>query len=163
MWQEYLPRLDAVIAKHPRLEYLRPIAAALSSSAKPKLPPAGAALLRGPLLACGSCALPGCERIAATDGGKLKGCNGGCYGLAQYCSTEHQKAHWNHHKAFCKRQTRQAETALNALQDVCARTGADNFQAVSIEYALTKAVSKSKKSSRKARSVVASTSSADID
>jgi hypothetical protein len=162
MWQEYLPQLDAVIAKHPRLEYLRPIAAALSSSAKPTLPPAGA-LLRGPLLACVSCALPGCELTAATDGGKLKVCSGGCYGLAQYCSTEHQKAHWNHHKAFCKRQTRQAETALNALQDVCARTGADNFQARSIQYALTKAVSKSKKSSHKARSVVTSTSSTDID
>jgi len=45
-----------------------------------------------------------------SDDKELMKCNGGCQGLARYCSKEHQKAHWGTtHKSFCQRAGRYAK------------------------------------------------------
>ena len=51
-----------------------------------------------------TCALRGCTRSSAADGGDLKICSGGCGGLARYCCGEHQREHWRQHKRFCRAQ-----------------------------------------------------------
>ena len=96
-----------------------------------------------------ACALPGCERTEAVNGDKLRSCSGGCFGLSRYCCDEHQKAHWKQHRAFCKRQAQQAETALGALQHMVAECGqqdiAEGFEVLSMQRALGKAAKKAKK------------------
>ena len=104
MWCEYLPRLDEVIEGTPEIAFVRPIAAALASGRRPSLPNHDVSLLRGPIHSHMTCALRGCMRTSAIDGGGLKRCNGGCGGLARYCCAEHQRAHWKQHKHFCRSQ-----------------------------------------------------------
>ena len=49
------------------------------------------------------CALPGCDRTTSADTeSPLRSCNGGCEGLARYCSVDHQRLHWRRHKRHCQ-------------------------------------------------------------
>ena len=60
------------------------------------------------------------------DGKELMKCNGGCQGLARYCSREHQKAHWERHKMFCQRAGRHAKLFAEAAADPAALLRAAN-------------------------------------
>jgi hypothetical protein len=85
------------------LSYLVPIVTALLDDKRPALPPTDVALLRDPLHRQLTCSSHGCSNATREDGRPLHLCGGDCGGLARYCSTEHQKAHWPVHKVFCKR------------------------------------------------------------
>eukprot|EP00121_Abeoforma_whisleri_P002980 Awhi_evm1s2675 len=39
---------------------------------------------------------------SGNSGNSLAVCSGGCRGLARYCSSEHQRKHWDSHKIICK-------------------------------------------------------------
>lgn len=90
----------------PTLSFLQDIVVPFCQRERPlRMPPVDRSILR---FIChhggGRCALPGCSRARCADGATLWRCNGGCNGLARYCSREHQQAHWRHHRRFCKRE-----------------------------------------------------------
>jgi hypothetical protein len=44
-----------------------------------------------------------CHKTEKEVGHNLLSCAGGCHGLEQYCSKEHQKQDWLKHKFWCKK------------------------------------------------------------
>lgn len=112
MIQEYMPQIEQLCVREPRLAAMfLPTAKALASGKRAHRPTDADSLLRGPMLRCSQrCALPSCHRATAIGAGAdgeerpLKLCTGGCNGLARYCSVDHQREHWPKHKELCKRE-----------------------------------------------------------
>ena len=128
---EYAKQMRQTVAAQPEIAFVRPIYEAIAAGGvtTAPLPSYEHSFLRDPLHTHMSCALPGCGRTRRCDGddgdgdggaggaGGIGGqddstasplamCAGGCGGLARYCSSEHQRAHWMDHKKFCKRNTK---------------------------------------------------------
>lgn len=106
--KEDVPRIRLLIRGLPQNEVISPyverIVDAIMNNKKlrPKVPSPVSSLLYGPFYydsrRCGLC-----HKTEKEVGHSLLSCAGGCHGLEQYCSKEHQKQDWPKHKFWCKK------------------------------------------------------------